>query len=349
MSVVYIISDHGKLNQINETLEFIAADGTIRKIFPHKMDSLIIGGVVSISGKAFKLLLKHQINTIFISSNGKYSGKLIFTGTKNVFLRKKQYIFSDNVDLALPIAKSIVLAKVKNELTFIQRIKRKNNNESDFIKVIKSIKTLIEQIENARAIDELRGYEGIGAKHYYSIFRYNLIPDWANFPKRSKNPPLTNVNAVLSFLYTLLMYRVETAIEVSGLDTMTGFLHASEYGKNALVFDLMEEFRTPVVDTLCCALINHGVLSPDDFHTVVNNDNIDMDSEIPDIEEKAVLLTKKGLNKVITAFEKKIDTLVYYPPLENQVSINKIIIEQVKHFKRVVLGEETTYKGYQYK
>jgi len=181
------------------------------------------------------------------------------------------------------------------------------------------------------------------------VFRYNLIPDWALFPSRSKNPPLTNVNAVLSFLYTLLMYRIETAIEASGLDTMAGFLHASEYGRNALVFDLMEEFRTPVVDTLCCALFNLGVLSSNDFYTVSDDESADMVPAIHDTNEKAVLLTKEGLSKVIPAFENKMETLVYYPPSETQVSLNMIVIEQVNHFKRVILEEEKIYKGYLYR
>lgn len=348
MSVVYIISDHGKLNQSNETLEFTANDGNIRKLFPHKMDSLIIAGIVSISGRAFRLLIKHQINTLFISSNGKYNGKLVFNATKNVFLRKKQYILSDQSENVLLIAKSIVLAKVKNELTFIHRINRKTESEKEFSKVIISMKKLIEQIEDAENIDELRGYEGMAAKNYFSVFRYNLIPDWAQFSRRSKNPPQSNVNAVLSFLYTLLMYRIETAIETSGLDAMAGFLHACEYGKNALVFDLMEEFRTPIVDTLCCTLFNHNVLSSEHFHTIKREeytgvDNIDNDSE------KAILLTNDGLKKVIPAFEKKMDTLVYYPPLENKLSMNMIVIEQVKQFNRVILGDEKMYKGYLYK
>jgi len=349
MSDIYIISDHGKLNQSNEILEFVAADGTIRKIFPHKTDALIIGGVVTISGRAFRLLIKHQINTLFICKNGKYNGKLIFTGTKNIFLRKKQYFFSDNEGFALPIAKSIVLAKVKNELTFIRRIKRKNDNEETFLKVIRDIKILIEKIENAKNFDELRGYEGICAKHYFSVFRYNIMPDWALFPTRNKNPPLTNVNAVLSFLYTMLMYRIETAIEITGLDAMAGFLHTPEYGKNALVFDLMEEFRTPVVDTLCCTLFNHGMLSPNDFYTVNDDESNDVVPVNHEFNERAVLLTKEGLSKVIAAFENKINILAYYPPLENQISINMIVIEQVKHFKRVILEEEKAYKGYLYK
>jgi len=139
MSVVHIISDHGKLNQVNETFVFTASDGTIRKIFPHKMDSLIIEGVVSISGRAFRLLAKHQINTLVVSSSGKYNGKLIFSSTKNVFLKKKQYALSDNENFALSIAKSIVLAKL-----------------------------------------------------YFSVFRHNLSPEWAHFPRRSKNPPLAS-------------------------------------------------------------------------------------------------------------------------------------------------------------
>ena len=89
MSNVYIISDHGKLNQENETFVFTAADGTVKKIFPHKTDTFVIRGVVTITGRAFRLLTKHQINTLFVSSNGKYNGKLAFTGTKNIFLRKK--------------------------------------------------------------------------------------------------------------------------------------------------------------------------------------------------------------------------------------------------------------------
>lgn len=344
MSSVYIISDHGKLNRVNETLEFTASDGTIRKIFPHKLDCLIIAGIVSITGGAMGILMKYQINTLFIGSNGKYNGKLIFTGTKNIFLRKKQYALSDDAASALGIAKSIVLAKIKNELTFVQRINRKKNRESEFTKMIQCLKNIIEQAENARTIDELRGYEGIGAKNYFSVFRYNLIPDWAEFPRRTMNPPETNVNAVLSFLYTLLMYRIETAIELSGLDAMAGFLHASDYGKNALVFDLMEEFRTPVVDTLCCTLFNHGVLSPLDFQR-----EAEFEDPVQENNKKAFLLTKDGLKKVIPAFEKKIETLLYYPALEKQEPLNKIMIEQVKHFKRVLLGEEKSYKGYLYK
>ena len=218
--------------------------------------------------------------------------------------------------------------------------------------MIQALKIALDRAEQARTLAELRGYEGIAAKNYFSVFRYNLIPDWAEFPSRSKNPPQTNVNATLSFLYTLLMYRVETAIETAGLDPMAGFLHASDYGKNALTFDLMEEFRTPFVDTICCSLFNLNTLTAHDFEQKATADIKDAlfdpnEGEAP--SEKIVLLTRDGLKKVIPVFEKKMENKVQYQGLDHTVSLNTIIMEQVKHLKRVLLGEEKEYKGFLYR
>jgi len=354
MSVVYIISDHGKLARDNEALEFTGRDGTVRKMFPHKLDCLIISGVVTITGAAMRLLIRRQINTLFISSNGKYNGKLVFNAAKNVLLRKKQFFLSDDEAAALPVAKAIVAAKIRNELGFVQRIKRKTGGEDECAGAVDALKAILDRVERAVSLDELRGHEGLAARHYFGVFRYNLIPEWASFPARSRNPPLSNVNAVLSFLYTLLMYRIETAVEAAGLDPMAGFLHATDYGKNALVFDLTEEFRTPVADTLCCALFNLGTLEPGDFREETTDD--DMPSEEDEggggvgVEKgKAVLMTEKGLGKVIAGFEKKMETALYYQREDTRLSMNRIIIAQVDHFKRVVNGEEKEYRGFFYK
>jgi CRISPR-associated protein Cas1 len=291
--------------------------------------------------------MKHNINTIFVNKNGKYGGKLEFSANKNIFLKKRQYKLSDTENTRLPLAKSIVKAKIRNELSFVQRIKRTRNNEEDFGRVIASLKTALEKVDACENSDVLRGHEGIAAKNYFSVLRYNLIPEWARFPRRSMHPPLSNVNAVLSFLYTLLMYRVEAAIEAVGLDPMPGFLHVAEYGKNALVFDLMEEFRTPVADTICCSLFNLNILAENDFDPA--------DEDIPEAgtdrayQEIPVFLAHEGIKKVISIFEKKIESTSYYQPLNAKTALNTIILEQVKCFKRVILGEETEYQGYKFK
>ena len=159
------------------------------------------------------------------------------------------------------------------------------------------------------------------------------------------------------------MYRVESAIESQGLDICAGNLHALNYGKSALVFDLMEEFRTPIADSICCNLFNMGTLKEEDFdfvnfsvddsdYPLEQNNNIPdttVDSEDFEKAKKGVLLTKQGIKKVISAFESKLDSLIFYSPMNQKISYAKIIYEQVIHYKRVILGEEKEYRAYYFK
>lgn len=355
MSTVYIISDTGRLKKTGETLEFHYIDGTVRKIFPHKTDILIVSGNVTFTGQAIRLLTKYGIDTIFLSKNGRYNGKLQFSQNKNVFLRQKQYRIIDNKHICLELARSIVIAKLKNQLTAMQRIKRKTDLEDELRKAIFEVKNCITKAESIQSIEQLRGIEGLGARYYFSVFKCNLIPEWASFPKRTKNPPLSNVNAVLSFLYTLLMYRVESAIEAASLDPMLGFLHALDYGKNVLVFDLMEEFRAPIVDALCASLFNLGVLAPEDFMEKRFDDEDAAvyetgEEESLNVDAKtAIYLSDSGLKKTIAAFEKKIQSEIIYQPLNQRLSFDRVIIEQVRHLRRVINAEENKYMGFLYK
>ena len=365
MAAIYILSDKGKLNKKDETLVLNQIDGTQTIIFPFKTEQLVIIGNISISGEALRILTKYKIPTTFLSSNGRFNGKLTFGDGKNVFLRQKQYRILDDKEKSLAIAKNIVVGKVKNQLSFMQRIKRKSGTEEQAItNSINAIKNALSDVQNAATIESVRGFEGIAARHYFGVFDFNINCSWAVFGKRSKNPPQTNVNAVLSFLYVLLLYRVESAIEAQGLDSACGNLHALNYGKQALVFDLMEEFRVPIADSVCCSLFNLGVLKPDDFEEKYFTDE-DLDypvdkrvvpdsvdekpSDKPEKKVKAVLLTKAGIRKVISAFEEKLATSIVYTPAESRLSYLRIIYAQAEHYRRVVAGEELEYKAYYFK
>ncbi|OJF75744.1 MAG: CRISPR-associated endonuclease Cas1 [Treponema sp. CETP13] len=366
MAFIYILSDYGKLSKENETLLFFQDDGTKTILFPFKTEQLVLMGNISITGGAFRLIHKYKIPITFLSSNGKFNSKLVYEEPKNIILRQRQFNVISNKQKSLEIAGSIVLGKIKNQIAFLQRVKRKSNN----LQVQKSISISIEQmkqkiqsISTATDIDQLRGLEGAAARLYFSVLKYNITPDWAIFKSRSRNPPKSNVNAVLSFLYTLLMYRVSSAIESQGLDTMAGILHVINYGRSSLVFDLMEEFRTPIADSICCSLFNLKKLKEDDFEQKVfsekdenypiknycdeeeNKDNISFSVE----SEKGVLLTKNGLKKVVKSFEEKMDTQIFYEPLQKKISYQRIMIEQAKLYKRVILGEENKYQPYYFK
>lgn len=357
MSTVYIVSNHGKLNKKGETLHFYAKDGTITIIFPYKTEQLIIMGNVEITSAALKLLMKYNLDTVFLNKNGKFNGKIVFQESKNVFLRQKQFELLHNNKFKLNFSKTIVRGKLKNQLTFMQRIRRRDRGEENIVnRSLMLMKKTIADLDEATNLESIRGYEGIGAKYYFSVFRYNIIQDWANFNGRSMHPPQDNVNAVLSFLYTILFYRIDGLVEAEGLDPYVGYLHELNYGKRSLSFDLMEEFRTPIVDTLCCSLFNLGILEENDFEEVTfSTESVDYPLQSNELstelnenqayeEKRGILLTNSGIKKVIPQFEKKLDSQIFYEPLNRQTSYRRVIREQIKQFKRVIKEEESFYK-----
>lgn len=358
MGSVYIFSDYGKLGKKDESLCFTAGDGTERRIFLHRTDRLIILGAVELSSAALRMIMKHKVDTVFLSRNGKFNGKLEFQEGKNVFIRRRQYHFLDDEVASRALVESILRGKIQNQVNFMQRISRKREVQA-IDSAITGAKRSLDQLSVADSIDALRGYEGYASRLFFSVLRHNILPEWARFEGRSMHPPRDEVNAVLSFLYTLLLYRVDSTIEMAGLDPYVGYLHSVSYGKHSLTFDLMEEYRTSIADTICCALFNLGILTKNDFNShVFSTEDSDTplepdvaaqeDTPITESAEKmsGVLLTTEGLKKVSAQFEDKMDTLIFYPPTGEKISYQHVIIEQVRHFSRVLLGEEMSYKPF---
>jgi CRISPR-associated protein Cas1 len=201
----------------------------------------------------------------------------------------------------------------------------------------------------------LLGHERTGARLFGAVFKPGIEPAWAIFKGRSMHPPQDNVNAVLSFLYTLILFRVDAALENAGLDPYAGFYHRIDYGKKSLAYDLMEEFRTPLADTLTSALFNMDILKPEDFRKVTFNiddqnyplsegeDGSEEETSIP-TTQMGVLLTSAGVKKVIAQFERKLNDGIYYAQTLSKVLYKKVFFKQAKHFRRVLGGEESEYK-----
>ena len=358
MSIIYLISDYGRLIKRGEVLQLRKGDDLLKTIFPFKTEQMVVIGRVEITSAAIHLLMRHQIDTVFLHRNGRFNGKFAFATGKNIFLRQKQFKSLEDETFCLDMARAVVNGKLRNQLTFMQRTMRTKRVDDQAATALRELKQSLRSLGTADNIASIRGYEGYGARNYFSVFRQALKPDWAVFNGRSLNPPQDNVNSVLSFLYTLIFYRVDAALESVGLDPYVGYLHQLNYGKPTLAFDLVEEFRVPLGDMLTVSLFNLGILSPGDFDDcdfsadgdfpVAPEDEKAMDSE-PLPEKRGVLLTKGGLRKVITHFEKKLDTPFFYPPLETRITYKKLFFEQARHFRRILAGEEATYRPFQIK
>lgn len=356
MADIYIISDYGKLYKSNDTFKFHYPDGTVSTFFPHNTEKIIIIGRIEITSDALKMLMRHNIETLFVGRNGRFDGKLIFQEGKNVFIRQKQYRKLDDDNFKISICKNIVQGKVKNQLSFMQRIGRERKKTEKLTDSVDSVKRVIEKIDRVESVEKIRGYEGVASRFYFSVFRQNIIPDWAVFKGRKMNPPGDNVNAVMSFVYTLMSYSVETAIMAEGLDPYAGYLHSPEYGRKSLIFDLMEEYRVPICDTLTSSLFNLGILrenefedisfSDEDYENPLGKQDFTEEEEGPVLRRKGVLMNKNGLKKVIEQYEKKLESRYFYLPEQKQITFRRLIYEQVKHFKRVINGEESDYKPF---
>ncbi len=358
-------------------------DDIYHTLFIRKLEQILIFGNVSITPPARRALFKQNVDVVFLTKTGRYVGRYSLDESKNFFLRKKQFQLMDDENFVLNICKSIVSAKLFSMVSLLMRIARTKDKKLCKDKA-NEIKKLINELGEANSVDSVRGYEGKGSSIYFSGFSNGFIED-LGFRKRVRRPPTDPVNSVLSLLYTFLFNRVYAAIRAANLDPYVGDLHSSDYGRLALVMDLMEEFRVIICDTLCLSLFNLGMLKNKDFEQIrpepfedssidlrekPHEDDIIKDkfglmsanspSEFFDVPEQRfsehgvdlnrndkgklpVQLTQEALKKVISAFEKKLQTEFYYEPIGKRISYEKAIFEQARMYRKVIEGEIKTY------
>lgn len=346
MSTIYLSSENGILSGENGTLQYSDYKGNKTKLIVSKISQIVIIGRTTITSGAFSLLFKNAIDVVFVQKNGKYKGKLIYSEGKNTLLRHKQHSIYDDQAKSTEICRDIVRGKMHNQYLFMQRIARKKANDEVINNHIQEMLRMRSILERAGTIEAIRGIEGDSARLYFDCLGKNIESNWTSFTKRTKNPPLDPVNSVLSFLYTVLANKIGKYIYEEGLDPGIGTLHSLSYGRDSLIYDLLEEYRTPIVDTLTCALFNLRILQPEDFYEEYDEDLISDEiivEQSGEVFPDAVFLNDSGKSKVLEHLERKLQTVHYYPLLAKGLPYGKIIREQVRHYKQVVGGTMDHY------
>lgn len=130
----------------------------------------------------------------------------------------------------------------------------------------------MKQVREMVELDILRGLEGMAAVQYNSVWDDLILQqkDDFYFHGRHKRPPLDNVNALLSFAYTLLSNDMKSALEAVGLDAYVGFLHRDRPGRASLALDVMEELRGVYADRFVLTLINKKLIHGKGFYKKEN-------------------------------------------------------------------------------
>lgn len=231
------------------------------------VEGIVTFGYMGASPGLMKLCMDKNVSLVFMSPQGRFIGRVQGATHGNVLLRKKQYSLSEDENVALHLAKLFITGKVFNTRSILQRFIRDNGADEEVEYVIKQLEWRKKCVLQAETMDVLRGEEGRAANSYFDVFEHLILHQKTDFPfnGRSRRPPKDEVNAMLSFVYTLIANDVAAALEAVGLDPYVGFMHTLRPGRTSLALDMMEELRAYLGDRLVLSLINRKQVTKKDF------------------------------------------------------------------------------------
>ncbi|MBU0699478.1 MAG: CRISPR-associated endonuclease Cas1 [Proteobacteria bacterium] len=342
MEIVYILEPGSYLRRDGAALKVLKDGSVIDQIPAEGLKRLMLVGYVSLSGQVLDFLISRRVETVFVTPTGRFRARLALDEHRHVILRSAQYLKLNDEKFSLKTAIGIVLGKVVNMYRFLLLRSRQYHDETLRITAAK-LKALQNNVQTAPNLDVVRGLEGAATRIYFGAFKSMIRNDSFSFNGRNKRPPLDPVNAMLSFVYTLLTNEVLSAIKASGLDPYLGSLHEVSYGRPSLACDLVEEYRCFLGDRLVLGLINRKAVRPDDFIY-----RKPPPSEFTDEEEmkaKRPVEMKPAINRAfISAYEKMMRRRILYEPLGKEIEYRWLVMNQVRQFGRYL---EDSQKGYQ--
>lgn len=321
---VYVQEQGAKVGIEGERLVVRSQEGAT-KVRLIDVSHLCVIGNVQVSTQAIRELAGRGVPTCYFSYGGWFAAATTGAHHKNIDLRLAQFRAAEDPARSLAVARRIVAGKVKNQRTLLRR-----NHPSPDAGTLAELARLAASAGRAPGAATLLGIEGAAARAYFQAFPALLRSGeaWAfDFEGRNRRPPKDRVNAMLSFVYSLLVKDALATLVSVGFDPYLGVYHRPRYGRPALALDLAEEFRPLVGDSVVIGLINNDEIRADEF--VVRGD--------------AVALDARGRRKVLRAYERRMEVLVRHPLFGYTVSYRRLLELQARLLGRHLLGELPHY------
>jgi CRISP-associated protein Cas1 len=333
LNTLFVTTQGAYLNKEGESV-VVSVDRTVRLRIPvHTLGGIVCFGNVLCSPFLMRHCAEHEVLISFLSENGRFLARVHGPVSGNVLLRRQQYRMADNPEDCVRIARSVLLAKAANSRTVLQRAVRDHAGRAGMEPVdaaVLRMGMLMRKIRMEEDLDALRGREGDIGRLYFSVFD-NLLTaqkDSFFFHARSRRPPLDAMNALLSFIYTLLAHDCASALEAVGLDPQVGFLHRDRPGRPSLALDLMEEFRPFFADRLALSLVNLRQVQADGFKKTESG-AVEMDEE-----------TRKTL---LVTYQKRKQDEMTHPFVGESASLGLFFHLQAQLLARHIRGDLDTY------
>lgn len=332
LNTLFVTTQGSYLSREGETV-LVRADGEKRLQVPiHTLGGIVCFGQVSCSPPLMGFCAERQVAVSFLTENGKFLARVQGPASGNVLLRREQYRRADDQRHCASLAQAFVLAKVANCKIVLQRGRRDHpgNATAEIDSALTALSRVLAELRQPQELDVVRGREGDAARLYFSVFGHLITAqkDRFFFYQRSRRPPLDNVNALLSFLYTLLVHDTAAALETVGLDSAVGYLHRDRPGRPGLALDLMEEFRAFLVDRLVLSVINRQQVSAEGFRTS---------------ESGGVAMSDDTRKAVLIAWQKRKQEEIQHPFLGEKVPVGLLPYVQALLLARYLRGDLDGY------
>ena len=339
LNTLFVTTQGAYLSKEGETV-VVKVDGEIRMQLPiHNLGSIVSFGQVSMSPFLMAHCAENGVGVSFLTEHGRFLARVQGETSGNVLLRREQYRRADEPEACAAVVRPIVAAKIANCRVAVLRALRDRPDADGAGRLRGAARALAGHLEAVAAtscVDVTRGVEGMAARDYFAVFD-DLISQQKEefrFERRSRRPPLDRINALLSFVYTLLVQDVRGALEGVGLDPAVGFLHRDRPGRPGLALDLMEELRPFFADRLVLSLINLRQLDAKRFRFA---------------ESGAVLLDDDGRKEVLVAYQKRKQEEIVHPFLGEKTTIGLIPHLQALLFSRYLRGDLDGYPPFLWK
>jgi CRISPR-associated protein Cas1 len=330
---LYVTTPESYLTKDGENVVVKVNDAETFRIPVHNIEGIVCFGYMGASPGLMGMCAEKNVGLSFVSPSGRFIGRFQGKVSGNVLLRRKQYHLADSENFTVSIARLLIMGKITNSRSILQRVIRDHGTSVNIIAIEESVTILqnkLKSIARVNSLDELRGYEGEAAVAYFSAFDHLILCQKEDFffHGRNRRPPRDNVNSMLSFVYTILMNEVQSALETVGLDPFVGFLHRDRPGRPSLALDLMEEFRSYLADRLVLSLINRKQVNSGGFKHSESGDVIIKDD------------TRKEL---LIAWQKRKQEKIIHPWLQEEIPVGLLPYVQALLFARYLRGDLDNY------
>lgn len=294
------------------------------------IENIVTFGYMGASPGLMKLCMDNSVSLSFMTPQGRFIGRVQGATRGNVLLRKKQYSLSEDENVALHLAKLFITGKVFNSRSILQRYIRDNGADEEVESAVKQLDWRRKRVMLAENIDILRGEEGNAANTYFDVFDHLILHQKEDFPfnGRSRRPPKDEVNAMLSFVYTLIANDMAAALESVGLDPYVGFMHTLRPGRISLALDMMEELRAYLGDRLVLSMINRKQVTKKDF--IRQGD-------------ESFVMTDDCRKELLTTWQKRKKEMIEHPYMKEKIPIGLLPYAQAMLLARFLREDLDDY------